>query len=129
MKTLVMITLLIASSNMAQAAQYVCHDIQGAYPNATIALTGTVDGILAQSDDKDLQDSLGDGVLKFDATYKPRANHTGSHRYSGVNECGSFAFIIDSDMSNGLNGHATIQQDCDSDGTGPSYVNFNCTRN
>lgn len=129
MKKLVMITLFIASSQVAQAAQYICHDVQGVYPNATMALTGTADGILVQSNDKDLQDSFGDGVLKFDATYKPRANHAGSHRYSGVNECGSFAFIIDGNMSNDLNGNATMQQDCDSDGTGPSYVNFTCTRN
>lgn len=129
MKSLVMIVVLVASSQMALAADYTCKETQGFYPNATLALTGTTDGIQAQSSDTDLQDSFGDGILKFDATYKPRATHAGSHRYKGSNDCGSFDFIIDQNMSTGRDGHATLQQDCDSDGTGPSYVNFTCTRN
>ena len=74
----------------------------------------------------DLADLLGKGNLEVDAAYKPRAAHAGSHRYVGANDCGDYYLIVDAKMVTGKAGHMTFQQDCDSDGTGPSFVNFEC---
>lgn len=65
-------------------------------------------------------------VATHDESYNPRPQHAGSQRYNASNSCGPFSLIIDKAMASGKAGKMTFQQDCDSDGTGPSYTVYDC---
>jgi hypothetical protein len=65
----------------------------------------------------------------LDSSYKPRAEHVGSTRYNLDVDCeGNVAVILDKAMTSGKNGNLTVQANCDSDGTGPTFEVYSCEK-
>jgi len=127
MKPALLIVFGLIVASFANATEFKCVDTKHEYPGAGVRLAISNSEIQAEASG-DLGDLFGGKTMKFDGTYKPRQEHQGALRYIGGNDCGSFALILDQNMATGHSGYATFQQDCDSDGTGPSYTTFICTQ-
>ena len=74
----------------------------------------------------------GDVNGTLDRTYKPHAQNAGSVRYNGAVDngngsgCDAAQLMLNKAMATGKAGTLTISYDCDSDGTGPVFIVYDC---
>ena len=78
------------------------------------------------------QTAVGTVHGSLDASYRPTPKHKGAIRFSGSfdsglgGNCDSVEIILDQAMASGSAGRMTLVSDCDSDGTGPTFMNYFC---
>ena len=75
-------------------------------------------------------------IERFDTNYRPQKKNAGSIRFSanvGGSElgegtgCGDAKVVLDDAAASGLGGDLYIAYDCDSDGSGPAFYDYDCT--